>query len=247
MRSPLVSMAAAALLACGPPAEMKPAPVSYSADIRPLFIARCAACHYAGNLSKLNLLDAFSATEGLFRTSIWAPRARLSTLVVPGMPEQSLLMVKLDASLELDPANDGDRMPTQVADVTTAELADIRTWIASGAADDAFFRSNVQPVFGTAANLGRAIGKCSYCHTATSLNPPDLVNVFSARGLVNVSSSFGGKRVQPVDPDASTLVKKLAATVPPALGQKMPYNYPMLTADELALIRRWIAEGALQN
>lgn len=226
---------------------MKPPPLSFAASIRPIFSAKCTACHYAGNLSKLDLQRPFSQTEGLLdRPSIWTS-ARHTMLVVPGKPEESLLMNKIDPALPLDPATDGDRMPVIIAEVTAPELADIRQWITSGAADDAFYRSNVATVFGNAANLGRAIGKCSYCHTATSPNSPDLVNAFGARGLVNVNSAFGGKRVLPGDPDNSTLVKKLADTVPASLGQKMPLNYPALTAEEIALVRQWISEGALDN
>lgn len=247
MRTSVFVMVFASFVACGPPPEMKPQPVSFAASIRPIFVTRCTACHFAGNLSKLNLLDPFGETEGLFRTSIWSPRSQFATLVVPGKPEESQLMVKIDPALAIDPSMDGDRMPTVVADVTPAELADLRTWITNGANDDAFFQSNVQPIFGTAANLGRAIGKCSYCHTATSPNAPDLVNAFGMRGLVNVNSAFGGKRVLPGDPDASSVVKKLAATVPPSLGQKMPLNYPALTTEEVALIRTWILEGAQNN
>jgi hypothetical protein len=65
--------------------------------------------------------------------------------------------------------------------------------------------------------------------------------------VVNINSSFGGKRVLPGDPDASSLVKKLADTVPAALGQKMPLNYPALTQEEIDLVRQWITEGALDN
>lgn len=245
VRFPLVLF----FVACGPSQMMmQPQPVSFAAKIRPIFSAKCTACHYAGNLSKLDLQRPFSATEGLLnRDSIWAPRARFSRLVVPGEPDQSLLMNKIDASLPIDPANDGDRMPLTITAVTAAELADIRTWIANGAAHDAFYVSNVQSVMGTAANLGRAIGKCSYCHTATSPNAPDVVDAFGTRGLVNVNSNFGGKRVLPGDPDDSMLVKKLADTVPASIGQKMPLNYAALTQEEIELVRTWIAEGALDN
>ena len=108
-------------------------------------------------------------------------------------------------------------------------------------------RSNVATTFGNYANLGRSIGKCSYCHTATSPFSPDLVNAFGPRGLVDVNSSLGGKRVVPGAPDASSLVKKLADVVPASLGQKMPLNYPQLTTEELERVRRWILEGALDN
>lgn len=233
-------------VACGPPPAVKPEPISFSRSIRPLF-SRCTPCHYAGNLSGLDLQRPFSDTEGLInRASVWTA-AQHTLLVVPGKPEESQLMNKIDPALPLDPHLDGRPMPITIDPVTSAELADIRQWITSGATDDAFYRSNVATIFGNAANLGRSIGKCSYCHTATSPNAPDVVNAFGPRGLVNVSSSFGGKRVVPGDPDNSTLVKKLAETVPASLGRKMPLNDPALTAEELELVRRWISEGALDN
>jgi hypothetical protein len=234
-------------VACGPTPQMKPQPVSFASQIRPIFNAKCIACHYPGNINKLDLVNPFSETEGLIRTGTFAPRSRNAQLVVPGKPEESQLMLKIDPSVTLDLSNEGKPMPFVIPDVTDAELQNIRTWITSGAADDTFYRSNVAPIFGNAANLGRAIGKCSYCHTATSLYPPDVVDAFSARGMVNVNSGFGGKRVLPGNPDDSVLVKKLAATVPAPLGQKMPLNYSPLTPDEVELVRTWIAEGALNN
>lgn len=241
-------MTVVALTACGPePMTMGPRPISYAVDIRPLFIAKCNACHFAGAPTKLNLVNPFDANEGLFRVGGWGTRARHSVMVVPGDPDTSFLMDKIDPTFVLDSPREGAPMPVQVNLVTASELADIRTWIASGASDDAFYRSNVAPVFGNAANLGRSIGKCSYCHTAISPIAPDVVNAFGPRGLVNVDSSFGGKRVTPGDPDASALIKKLAEVVDPAFGQKMPLNYPSMTPAEVELVRRWIREGALDN
>jgi hypothetical protein len=236
------------VVACGPaPLPPPPPPVSFAAKIRPIFTARCTACHYAGNLSKLDLQRPFSETEGLLgRDSIWVNASR-PALVVPGKPDESFLMLKIDPSLPLGPTTEGAHMPFPIAEVTAAELADLRQWITDGANEDAFYRSNVQSVFGLAVNLGRTIGKCSYCHNAASPNSPDLVNAFGTRGVVNVDSAFGGKRVLPGDPDASSLVKKLAATVPATLGQKMPLNYAPLTKEEIELVRTWIAEGALDN
>lgn len=238
---------ALSLIACGPPPAPQPKPVSFASQVRPIFNAKCIACHFPGNLSKLDLVNPFSATEGLLRQSTWAPRSRHAMIVAAGKPEESQLLVKIDPSVTLDPANEGKPMPFVIENVTAAELADLRQWISSGATDDAFFRSNVTPVLGVYVNLGRTIGKCSYCHSANSLYAPDVVNAFGARGLVNVNSGFGGKRVVPGDPDDSVLVKKLADTVPPSLGQKMPLNYAPLTADEVELVRTWIAEGAQDN
>ena len=44
------------------------------------------------------------------------------------------------------------------------------------------------------------------------------------------------------DPDGSALVKKLEGTY--ARGSRMPKDLTPLSADEIGLVRRWIAEGA---
>lgn len=50
-------------------------------------------------------------------------------------------------------------------------------------------------------------------------------------------------RVQPGDPDASYLIHKLEGTA--AVGARMPLNAPPLPADTIAVIRQWIANGAM--
>ena len=66
--------------------------------------------------------------------------------------------------------------------------------------------------------------------------------------LVNVASR--GKpsaiRVAPGEPDSSYLVHKLEGG-PAIAGQRMPLNGPYLTAGQIAVIRRWIDEGAANN
>lgn len=246
MRSLALAIVVAAS-SCGTQQPPAPQPVSYAAEVRPIFASKCVACHFEGSPTHLNLVDPFDVNEGLInRANSWSEAQHL-VLVVPGKPEESALIDKIDASIALDPKKDGDKMPFFVAEVTDAERADVRQWISDGANDDAFFRSNVAPMFGNAANLGRAIGKCSYCHSAISPNSPDVVNPFGPRGLVDVNSNFGGKRVAPGAPDDSSLVKKLAVEVPTNLGRRMPLNYDALTADEVATVRQWILEGAQNN
>lgn len=227
--------------ACAPPVA-PPRTITYSDDVRPFFVAKCIACHFAGSPTHLDLVNPFSETEGVIdKPNSW--RGPLTKQVVPGNPDESFLLKKIDGSV-LDTATEGTPMPRQVERVTPTELANIRQWIASGAANDAFYTANVVPVFGDAFNLGRRIGKCSYCHTAISVFPPNVVDAFGARGLVNVASSHGGMRVLPGDPDASVLIQKLADDVPAALGAPMPLNYAMPTPAEVEAVRQWIAAGA---
>jgi hypothetical protein len=69
-------------------------------------------------------------------------------------------------------------------------------------------------------------------------------------GIVNIPSSFRAdlKLVEPGDPDASFLIQKLEATeFTSDVGAPMPRNFPALSADEVAIIERWIREGARNN
>lgn len=57
------------------------------------------------------------------------------------------------------------------------------------------------------------------------------------------AAARGKRRVVPGDPDASFLMEKLTAPAPDE-GARMPLGNPPLSAEELDLIRRWIAAGA---
>ena len=53
----------------------------------------------------------------------------------------------------------------------------------------------------------------------------------------------GKLRVAPGNPEASFLYQKLTSPAPDE-GARMPYTGPPLAAEDLALVRRWIAAGA---
>lgn len=58
--------------------------------------------------------------------------------------------------------------------------------------------------------------------------------------------TLGTCNVVPGDPSASFLIEKLTSEAPRA-GQRMPLNRDPLSAEEIELIRTWIAEGAAHN
>jgi hypothetical protein len=66
--------------------------------------------------------------------------------------------------------------------------------------------------------------------------------------LVNVASrqKSGATRVIPGDPNNSYLVHKLEGSAD-IVGVRMPRGGPYLTDGQIAVIRRWIAEGAADN
>ena len=90
------------------------------------------------------------------------------------------------------------------------------------------YQQDLQPLFDDA---------CVVCHG--SAGGLDLSSRFAL--LLGGSS---GDVVLPGDPDASILVLRVEGST---LGDQMPLNQAELTFFEIALIRTWILEGALDN
>lgn len=224
---------------------MQTAAVSYQRNVSPIFVSKCVYCHFPGSPIGVQLFDPFDPDTGIInRPDSWV-NARNPILVVPGKPEQSALIDKVKAT-DLDEATEGAPMPLNFGPLDASEVDAIRTWIADGANDDAFYQSNVAPIFGNGTSLGARAGKCSYCHSSISPNGPDVTNPFdSTQGLVGVAAVVGGVRVIPGDPDSSVLYKKIAGLQgAPALGSPMPYDIPPLAATEITTLEAWIANGA---
>ncbi|GAB4515694.1 MAG: hypothetical protein Tsb0020_34340 [Haliangiales bacterium] len=233
--------------------DAAPATVSYAADIAPIFLARCIACHNNDSAIGYDLrMDPFDPQTGMFeQINSWTADhdSPLESIVVPGSPDESFLMFKLATDpAQIDPDNNGDAMPFEMPRVTAEELADIKTWITDGANDDAFFQDRVAPIFGTDKTLGRRRGKCTFCHYPGNSTGLDVLAVFDTEtGLVGADSLVSDKpRVDPGNPDNSFLVEKIEQESP-SVGQQMPLRYPRLSAEELTLVRTWIAEGARNN
>lgn len=89
---------------------------------------------------------------------------------------------------------------------------------------------------------------CTQCHAGANaplgLKLDSLDNSFNL--LVNQSSVELPQflRVNPGDPDNSYLVKKLEGASD-IVGAQMPLGANPLTAEEIALVRQWISEGAM--
>ena len=86
---------------------------------------------------------------------------------------------------------------------------------------------------------------CTQCHIGAAAPQGlrlDVVNSFN--DLVGVRSREVGSlfRVSPSDPDNSYLVQKIQGSA--AVGAQMPLGGPPLPADDILLIRQWIADGA---
>jgi hypothetical protein len=139
-RTLLALFALAALcVGCGSSDTQAPAPATFT-EIYPLIFpittrAQCSFCHGLppnatsnGRLSTgMDRAAAYAALVGPVSTSA---KCGGPSYVVPGQPEQSLLLSKLMG------ATCGDRMPLGGDPLPAAQLEMIRSWIAAGAKDD---------------------------------------------------------------------------------------------------------------
>jgi hypothetical protein len=107
-------------------------PVSFSADVQPIFTSRCALplCHSGaspqGNMN-LEAGNAYGNTVGV-TSFAYAPAVR----VVAGEPDSSVLFNKVTNTMRF-----GSRMPPPPdAPLGSGEIETLRAWIAEGALDD---------------------------------------------------------------------------------------------------------------
>lgn len=104
-----------------------PAPVSFAAEVQPIFAASCLNCHGVGGNAGLDLTPevAWANLVGVQATN-YAPRL----LVMSGSPESSVLFLKLSGD-----TSTGSRMPLGGSlGRDTIEL--VRQWILEGALDN---------------------------------------------------------------------------------------------------------------
>ncbi len=105
--------------------------VSFAGDIQPIFTTACAGCHSSGGAADLAGI-ALMLTEGeAYDLLINVPSVQDTdlTLVVPGDPDASLLLAKVES----DEPPVGLRMPRFAPALSDDEIALIRSWIEQGA------------------------------------------------------------------------------------------------------------------
>ncbi len=111
----------------------------FAASVQPIFGTpgalgapggKCNYCHYAGG-NPPNLEDPFDPDTGVVNVpAIIGTRIR----VVPGDPDSSFLMIKVEAS---EPSREiGDPMPLAYPSLSQAQVDIVRQWIAEGALDN---------------------------------------------------------------------------------------------------------------
>ncbi len=105
------------------------------------------------------------------------------------------------------------------------------------------FSAQIRPL------ITRSVGGCS-CHLPGASGPTNAIQI-SGLDLSSFASlraggvTSGTRIVIPMMPCESVLYQKLDNT--PPFGNRMPLGGPFFTADELALVHDWIAEGGADN
>lgn len=115
-------------------------PAGKFSEIYPLIFplqtkGQCSFCHGLPPNDKSNGLlstgmDRAAAYQALVSQTSTSSKCGGRSYVVPGKPDESLLLLKLTA------ATCGDRMPLGGDPLTANQLEMVRSWIASGAKDD---------------------------------------------------------------------------------------------------------------
>src|SRR5215471_62766 len=139
--------------------------------------------------------------------------------VVSGSAEKSLLYQRVQSG----------QMPLGGPTLSGAELELIRNWIERDAPTrpSPAFAGKIRPIFAE---------RCYQCHgTDTQQNGLRLDSL-----AATLKGSASGRIVIPGDSEKSRLVRRLMGLERP----QMPYGSPPLGANEIALIRDWIDQGA---
>ena len=218
--------------------------VSFTKDVAPVLTSKCGRCHV-------------SASRGGFNASSYAA-------LMKGPPEGVVVFAgDVIGSRLIETIETGD-MPRGGARVSPAELKTLKDWIIQGAKFDgdnpnqplAAAATPAQPMERTPPTITKATGRetvsfsfdiapllvdnCGGCH----------IDAMQVRGGLRMDTFVqmmrggdNGAIITPGRGESSLLVKKLRGTAPD--GDRMPAGgRPPLSDESIALISKWIDEGA---
>jgi mono/diheme cytochrome c family protein len=221
--------------AVGPqePGPAPPARVDFAKDIQPIFERSCNSCHGPKQQMAGLRLD----SEKLARAG-----GQSGPAIVPGKAAESQLYQRIT---ELD---EQTRMPPTGDALAKAEIALIRTWIdqGTGSPGDGVGAATPLPdpgqIAGHPVDFVRDIqpilkASCYACHSGAQ--PKSQLRLDSKP--LAMKGGLSGPVIVPGDGAGSRLVHRI-------LGlngeQRMPFKRDPLSAEQIALLRRWIDEGA---
>jgi hypothetical protein len=127
--------------------------VTYAENVRPLFGQRCTTCHRPDGPSGIDIQNPYSSNGGLVasknRFKVTHPELNVpEDNVLPGDPDRSFLMYKIDDRISLPPDPDGAmgpreppagvHMPLQIPPLDYEQVHVFEEWVRTGAGPGTF-------------------------------------------------------------------------------------------------------------
>ena len=192
----------------------------YERDVQPLLKKHCGRCHGAdGQKAELSVVSLAGLLKG----------GESGVVVVAGKPDESPLY-EMVAKGEMPP--EGEPRPTE------AEVQLLKRWIERGLALDA--PNNTAKELPFHEILPILLLRCASCHGRQQQEGG--LDIRSFESLAKGGKS--GPAIQPGDPDASLLIKRIVAGEMPPKQRLAAASVKPVEPNELEKLRRWIAQGA---
>ena len=218
-----------------------PAGVSFTSQVAPLLTRHCGGCHVAGKKGGFQM----ASYAGLMKSGMvqagQGEASRLVETILSGdmprgggkvSPQDLAVIVKwIDAGARFD-GSDPDAALDGASRGAAAPAPSVRPEAMAAVAlkpGEVSFASDVAPLL---------LDQCVGCHDATQ--PEGNLSMTTLERLVR--GGRGGAAIVPGRGAESLLVKKLKGTG--IEGQRMPLGKPPLADDLIALVQRWIDQGA---
>ena len=186
--------------------------------VRPILEQRCIACHGESPQAGLSLASPAAILDG----------GHSGPAIVPGFPDRSLLLAKVVSGQM--PVG-GDRLPE-------VEIDAIREWIDGAgrtgglAAAKLATETDVLPIFQM---------RCNLCHGKRKQEGGLDLRTLATR----LEGGDSGPALVPGDPDGSLLIQRIEHGEMPPPDRLFENNIKTPNETEVALLRKWIADGAL--
>jgi len=202
----------------------------YKDKVRPIFVQNCYKCHTDDPNSHLRVDSRAAVLQG----------GKRGPAIVPGEPEQSLLIEAVRQTGDLKMPKNGKLDEQQIADLVAwvkmgapwdpNEAAEplaisVSSAAAASSVGEEFFENKVRPIFATV---------CSNCHGDTATSG---LRVFSRDTLLQCGKR--GPAIVPSDPEKSLLIQAVRQTG----DLKMPKG-GKLTPEEVQNLTEWVRMGA---
>ncbi len=190
----------------------------FDSSVRPIIERRCIACHSESPQGGLQL----GTPAGILRGG------KSGASIVPGYPDRSLLLAKVVSG----------QMPMGGGRLPEEEILAIRAWIEvagrSGEIADAAptTETDVLPIFQM---------RCGRCHGKRAQEGGLDLRTHASR----LKGGKSGPALVPGKPEESLLLQRIAAGEMPPPDMLFENHVKTPSEAEVALLRKWIAEGAL--